>query len=164
MVENPAAALDAGEIEEAVIGQIDDGRLVGHRGHFHRKLGAAGNAVGDVGLELAGIALLAVRADIGQRDEGRGSLADGGDGPGLAVEAGQPAMQGVGAVIGRQLKARAIQFERAVRDPVGVAADGRAKEAPDREIAGEIVAAEDDIGETPGTIRRKDRLQRRAIA
>ena len=73
-------------------------------------------------------------------------------------------MQRVGAVIGRQLKACAIQFERAVRDPVGVAADGSAKETPDREIAREILAAKDDIGQTAGSVRREDRLQRRAIA
>ena len=72
-------------------------------------------------------------------------------------------MQRVGAVIGGQLKSRAIQFERAVRDPVGVASDGSAKETPNREIACEIIAAKDDIGQASGSIRREDRLQRRAI-
>ena len=73
VVENAAAiGLDAGEIEEAVIGQVDDGRLVGHRGKRHRKFRGAGNAVGEAGRERAGIAFLAVRADIGQRDERRG--------------------------------------------------------------------------------------------
>src|SRR4029079_6221956 len=73
-------------------------------------------------------------------------------------------MQGVDPVIGGQLKALAIERERPVRDPVGVAADGRAKETPDRDIPCEILAAKDDIGEAPGAIRREDRLQRRAIA
>ena len=41
VVENSAIGLDAGKVEETVVGQIDDGRLVGHRNHFHRKLGAA---------------------------------------------------------------------------------------------------------------------------
>ena len=72
-------------------------------------------------------------------------------------------MQRIGAVIGGQLKALAIQFERAARDPVGVAPDRGAEEAPNREIACKIIAAEDHIGKAPGPVRREDRLQRRAI-
>ena len=72
-------------------------------------------------------------------------------------------MQRVGAVIGGQLKTRAIQFERAVRDPVGVAPDGSAKETPDREIARKVIAAKHHVGNSSGAIRREDGLQRRAI-
>src|SRR4051794_30184835 len=103
MVENTAAPLHSCEVEEAVVGKIDDGRLVGHRGEDYRKLAAAGNAVGNVGLHSARITFLAVGADIGQGEERRGSFAYGRDGPGLAIKTCQPAMQRVGAVIGGQL-------------------------------------------------------------
>ena len=72
-------------------------------------------------------------------------------------------MERVGAVIGGQLKPVAIQLERAVRDPVGIAPDRRAEKAPNRNIAGEIVPAEHHIRKAPGAIRHEDRLQRRAI-
>src|SRR6478609_6399441 len=71
-------------------------------------------------------------------------------------------MQRVDAVIGRQLKARAIQFEGATRDPVGIASHGGTKEAPDREVACEILATEHDVGKAPGAIRREDGLYCRA--
>ena len=45
-------------------------------------------------------------------------------------------------------KRLAVELERTVGDPVGVAPDGRAKETPQRDITVEIIAAEDDIGET----------------
>ena len=158
MIQNTAAGLDARKIEEAVIGQVDDRRLVGLRrergGEFH----AAGNAIGDAGLQPAGIAFLTVQTDIGQRDERRGLLARGRDRPVLAIETLQTAVKRVGAVIGRQLKAMAVQFERAVRDTVGITPDRRAEEAPKRDITFEVIAAKDDVGNAAGAIRREDRL------
>src|SRR5712664_2219 len=161
MIQNAAAAsLDAGKIEEAVIGQIDDRRLVGLGRERRRKFHAAGNAVSDAGLQPAGIALLAIRAVIGQRDEGRGLLSQGGNGPALAVETCQTAVKRVGAVIGRQLKAMAIQLERTVRDAVGITTDRGAEETPNRDITFKVIAAEDDVGKVAGAVRREDGLQR----
>ena len=71
-------------------------------------------------------------------------------------------MQRIGAVIGRQLEALAIQFECGVRDPVGVAPNRGAEDTPDREIACKIIAAKDDIGKASHAIRHEDRLQCRA--
>src|SRR5712664_2379905 len=116
MIQNAAAAgLDAGKIEEAVIGQVD---------------------------------------------EGRGLLTQGGNGPALAVETCQTAVKRVGAVIGRQLKAMAIQLERTVRDAVGITTDRGAEETPNRDITFKVIAAEDDVGKVAGAVRREDGLQR----
>ena len=53
-----------------------------------------------------------------------------GDGPSFAIETRKPAMQRVDAVIRGQLKMLAIEFERRIRDPVGIAPDGSAEKAP----------------------------------
>src|SRR5712664_1501945 len=164
MIQNAAAAsFDARKIEEAVIGQIDDGRLVGLGRERRRKFHGAGNAVSDAGLQPAGIAFLTVRAVVGQRDEWRGLLPQGRDGPVLAVETRQTAVKRVSAVIGRQLKAMAIELERTVRNTVGITTDRRAEETPNRDITFKVVAAQDDVGKMAGAIRREDSLQRRAI-
>src|SRR6266849_2779392 len=164
MIQNAAAAsLDAGKIEEAVIGQIDDRRLVGLGRERRRKFHGAGNAVSDAGLQPAGIAFLAIPAVVGQRDEWRGLLTQGRDGPVLAVETCQTAVKRVTAVIGRQLKAMAIQLERTVRDTVGITTDRRAEETPNRDITFKVVAAQDDVGKMARAVRREDGLQRCAI-
>ena len=72
-------------------------------------------------------------------------------------------MKRVGAVIGRQLKAVAIQLERTVRDAVGITTDRRAEETPNRDITFKVIAAEDDVGKVAGAVRREDGLQRCAI-
>src|SRR6266850_1464002 len=164
MIQNAAAAsFDARKIEEAVIGQIDDGRLVGLGRERRRKFHGAGNAVSDAGLQPAGITFLAIRAVIGQRDEGHGLLTQAGNDPALAVETCQTAVKRVGAVIGRQLKAMAIQLERAVRDAVGITTDRGAEETPNRDITFKVIAAKDDVGKVASAVRREDGLQRCAI-
>src|SRR6266581_1021014 len=164
MIQNAAAAsFDARKIEEAVIGQIDDGRLVGLGRERRRKFHGAGNAVSDAGLQPAGIAFLTVRAVVGQRDEWRGLLPQCRDGPVLAVETCQTAVKRVSAVIGRQLKAMAIELERTPRDTVGITTDRRAEETPNRDITFKVIAAQDDVGKMAGAVRREDSLQRRAI-
>ncbi len=82
-----------------MVGQIDDGRFAGHRGECDRKLSATGDAVGDLSFKPAGIAFLAVRTDIGQRDKRRRVFTYVRDRPGFAIEASQAAMQRVGAVV-----------------------------------------------------------------
>ena len=87
-------------------------------------------AIADANIQPGGISLLAVGADIGERHARLGAVLDLGDLPQLAVKAVRPAMKRMLAVIGRQLHRIAIENEARVRDTVGVAADGRAEEAP----------------------------------
>ena len=82
----------------------------------------------------------------------------------LRSKPARSAMQRVAVVIGGQLKALSVEIEGAVRDPVGVAPDGCAKEVPNRDIAGKVITPKHDIGNSSGTIRNEDGLKRRAIA
>ena len=66
------------------------------------------------------------------------------------------------AVVGRQLHYIAVENEARVRDTVGVAADGRAKEPPVAEITFQLVMPEHDVIAATFLVRHHQRLERRA--
>ena len=69
-------ARPAGQVEVAVMGQVDHRRLVGLRLVGDDQLVAVGQDVGDDGLEVSGVALLAVPAEVGEPDADAGRVAD----------------------------------------------------------------------------------------
>ena len=130
VIEDVLARRRAFQIEETVVGQVDDRGAVGTGFKTDRQFGRPRQAIADADIQLARIALLAVGADIGERYARLGAFLNVGDLPQLPVEAVRPAMQRMPAVIGCQLHRSAVENEARVRDTIGVAADGRAKEAP----------------------------------
>jgi len=94
---------------------------------------------------LAGVALLAVFADVGEL---YGLAVVDGDVltlPELFVEPDLAAVQMVGRVVGGELVFVSVDRERAVGDAVAVAADGRAHVAGVVDPAFECVVAEGDV-------------------
>src|SRR5262249_25589771 len=80
----------------------------------------------------------------------------------LAVKAVEATMQGVRSVVGGELHLRAIEHKARIGNPVGVAADGRAKKAPFRQIPRQIVIAEHDVVAGTTRVGSYQRLQGRA--
>ena len=135
MIENARARRGAFEIEEAVVGQVDDRGAVGAGCEADRQSPKAPSGDTDANVQSAGIPLLAVGADIGKRHARLSAVLDLGDLPELPVKAVRPAMKRMLAVVGRQSHHIAVENEARVRDTVGIAADGRAEEPPVAEVA-----------------------------
>ena len=66
LVAEDVARAVAGQVEVAVVGQVDRRRLVGRRGVVDPQLVLVGQRVDDRDVEVARIAFLAVRAEVGQ--------------------------------------------------------------------------------------------------
>ncbi len=84
------------------------------------------------------------------------------DVPELLVEPLRPAVERVRAVVRRYMTGLAVEHERAARDAVGEAADGRPEILPLGEVLGEAGMAEDDVGGNTARVGDDERLQRRA--
>ncbi len=134
---------------------------VGRRAILDRQPVVLAQRIGGVDRQRAGIAHLAVRADVAQRDVPRRTAAAVDDLPQLLVEACRAAVERVGAVVDRHLIRLAVEREPAPGDPVGEAPDGRAEILRVVEIVLEVVIAERDVGKVPGAIGQDQRLQRR---
>jgi len=72
-------------------------------------------------------------------------------------------MQRIGAVVGRELIALAVDLEAALGDAVGKTPHGGAEEAPEGDIAVEVFPPQHHVGELSGAIGRENRLNSRAI-
>ena len=132
---------DAGEVPVRVVGEIDDGGGVRARAVIDAQR-VAGELVRDVDRERPRVAHLAVGAHVAQR-EARVVRID--DRPHVCVEAVRSSVQRVLPVVLRQLVPDSVEDERPVRDPVRVAADGRAAEVRTRDVLVERVVAEHDV-------------------
>ncbi len=151
------------QIEDSVIGEVNDGRLARRRLETDGEPAAFIERVADAGIERAGITRLAIRTAVGEDDLGPWSAADGHDLPQLLVKPLAPAVERIALVIERQLIGLAIHGELAPADAVGIAADRAAEEIRPREIIGKLVIAEQHIGLPAITIGAGQRLQCRAI-
>ena len=163
MIENIAGRAGAGQIEEAVIGEIDDRGAIGPRRHVEREFHRPGQAPGHLDLQHAGIALFTIGAGTRKGYCRTRALLDPDNPPVVAIETLGPAMQRIGPVIGRELHHGAVEREARARNTIGIASDGRAKILPPGNISIERVMTEHDVVAAAGGIRHQQRLQRRAI-
>ena len=67
MIENIPARARAGQIEKAVIGEIDHGGTIGPRRHVEPEFHRSGKTPGHLHFQRAGIAFLAIGAGVGKR-------------------------------------------------------------------------------------------------
>jgi hypothetical protein len=154
----------AGDVEQGVIGQVDDGRLVGGRAVGDRQVVGLIQGVGRRGGERAGIAFLAVGADMGEGDRGDRAALDVADLPDLLVEALDPAVQGGDAVVVQgQLVGLAVEHEPALADAVGEAADRGPEIAGVPGVGLGVLEAQGDVGLGPVAAGRDQRLQGGAV-
>ncbi len=157
---NTAAAL-TGQVEIGVVGEVHDGGGVRRRAVVDAELAVAGERVTDHRLKRPRIALLAVRAGIGQLHGriGVASIAHDASRPHLVAEARRPSMQVKRRAIPGELIRRTVQGERSARDAVGVTAGDGAEVGVAFQVIREVVEAQHDVRRPPGTVRRLDRLQ-----
>ncbi len=146
MAEDVAPAL-ALEVPIGVVGQVDDGRLVGRGLVADLELVRVGQRVNDRDGEVPGEALLLVLTEIAQPDAGAVLRLDGLAGPDNLVEALDPAMEGVRVVVRGQLVFDPVQRESRLADAVPVAADDGPEIGVRAEIALEIVEPQIDVGQ-----------------
>ncbi len=92
MIENIPARPRTGQIEKAVIGEIDHGGAIGPRRHVEHKLHRPGKTPGHLHFQRAGISFLAMSAGVGKRHGRMISIFDRDNPPVAAIEALQPAM------------------------------------------------------------------------
>ena len=135
MIENVLARARTGQIEKAVVGEIDHGRPIGPRRHVERQLHRSGQAPGHLHVERAGITLFAVGAGMRECHGRTVAVLDRDNPPVAAIETFQPAMQRVGPIVDRELHLAAVEHEARAGDAVGIAADGGPEELPPGEIA-----------------------------
>src|SRR5215470_914936 len=105
MVEHIPAALHAGEIEETVMGEVDDRRTVRHRLERDREGSIARQRVCDARAQRSGKAPLPVGTGKGERSQGRRAVVERLDAPQLAVEPVRTAVKAVRPIVGWKLDA-----------------------------------------------------------
>jgi hypothetical protein len=120
MVKNGAAFR---QVPVGVVRDVDDSGFVGCGGVIEAEHVVIGEGVDDGGGERAGITFLAVGADVGETDRGALFAADDLGFPDDFVEASEPAVEVVGAVVGGQRVCPAVEGESAPGDAVGIAPD-----------------------------------------
>jgi hypothetical protein len=112
----------AGEVEVGVLRQVHHGRLVGGRGVIEAQGVVVGHGVNRLHRELAGVTFLAIGASVGQLQRRAELALVAGRLPDALVEAFQPAVQGVGIVVGGEGVFLTLQGELALGDAVAVTA------------------------------------------
>ena len=147
----------AGEVEVGVLRDVDRRRLVGLRVVVDDQRVGVGERVGHRQLQRAGVALVAVLA--GQRELQRGAVGalDRRRRPHQLVEALEPAVQRVDAVVGGELVGLAVERERRAADAIAVAADDGAEVRRVLHVVLDAVVAEDDVAERAGLVRHLQR-------
>ncbi len=152
----------ARQVPIGMVGDVRDRRPVGRRDIFDAEVVLIIERIDRIDRHRAGIALVAVGADIAQRDRGGRPALDRGHFPQDLVETERTAVQRVRAIVDRRLPRLAVELEAPARQPVGEAADGRSEILGLVDIVGEIVIAERDIGLLAVAVGHHHRLQRRA--
>ncbi|VVT19327.1 hypothetical protein SPHINGO391_460096 [Sphingomonas aurantiaca] len=153
----------AAQIEDRVVGHVDDRRLVGLRVIADAEIAGFVERVRHRDVKRAGIARIAVGAAMAEHQRRGGAALGRDDRPGDLVEAVAAAVQRIGLVVERELIGLAVEREAATRDPVGVAADRHAEEVGMIDIGSEVVIAEHDVGDLAVAVGAHQRLQRRAV-
>ena len=109
----------AGEIEVGVLRQVEDGGLVGGGGEIKTQAMIVGQGINGFDTEVARVAFFAVLAQVIQGQGRRGRRAGLRRLPNLLVETLESAMEGVGAIIGRQRISDALQLKGGLGDAIG---------------------------------------------
>jgi hypothetical protein len=123
VLENIAVTTRSGEIEERVIGDVDDRRPIRGGAVLDGQLVALAQRISRGRLQRAWIAAGTVPTHIAQRNACRRAAAHLVDVPQCLVEALHPAVQMIGAVVGLERVRSIVQGELAVRNAVGVTPD-----------------------------------------
>ena len=145
---NVAVAL-AGQIEIRMLGKIERRGFVGGGFVIHNQLVVVGQSIGNFYFEVTRIPFLAVLAQIAESNSDAFSVLELLGLPELFVEPVRSAMQGVRAVIFGQGIFRAVESERGIGNPVGVAADDGAEVGGILEISVNLVVAENNAPRLP---------------
>ena len=126
-------------------------RLVGLGGVIEPQLIRLAQRVADRHLEITGVSLFAVAAQVTQLERVQVRVPDLPDG---LVESLQAAVQRVLTVVLRQLVLRAVQGEAAVGDAVAIASHDGSEVGVYLEVAVQAVESEDHVGELAVPVRR----------
>ena len=151
-------AVFARQVEIAVIGDIDDRRLIRLRLVFDCEHVIVAERVDRADVELAGVTAGPVRARVGEYGACRRSALCGLQLPDNLVEAVQATVEMVGPVVGLEGVLVAVQGEAAVGDAVGIAAHRSAEILRLGEIFGRRRVAEHDVAAHALPVRHGQRL------
>ena len=154
MIEDVAAS---GEIEITVLCEVDDRRLVGRRVVVDRQRVRRRQRVRDCDVQRSRISFVSVLALERVGDTDVSAALERLGAPQLLVESFHAAVQMIRSVVRREMERRAVQRERALRDPVAVSADDRAEVRRPLEIVIQPVEPEDDIVKMVAAVSRLDR-------
>lgn len=154
----------ARQVPICVVRQIDDRGPIGRGAVFDAQFVGFVELILGGHRQFAGKPLVAIGADQLQRDRGRWSRARGHDRPVAFVEPVEPAVQGVGAVIGTDLILATIKREAPTRNAVGDPSDRRAEILRAVQIFVQRGMAERDIGKPAFPVPHGHRLNRGAVS
>ncbi|MCY1172408.1 hypothetical protein D9M73_125430 [compost metagenome] len=149
------------EIEDRVVGEVDDRRRVAGRIIVDRHIAGVIERVSGGDRQRAGITLVARCTRQREGDARGGAGGDRDDAPGQFIEALGPAVQRVAFVVLGELDALAIKREASAGNAIGIAANACTPEIGMIDIALQIVIAEFDIGKLAVPVGGLQRLQRR---
>jgi len=145
-----------------VVGKVDDGLAIGGGAEVHAEGVVLGEGVDGGDREVAGEALLAVLAEVGEL-EGGAELAGHRTGrPGDLVEA-LAAVQAVLAVVDRQAELLPVEGEAALGDAVAVAPDEAAEVGALRRVVVQVVEPEHHVVEVAARVRHVQRHHGAAV-
>nr|GEU28271.1 hypothetical protein [Tanacetum cinerariifolium] len=146
----------AGQVEVRMIGQVDRRGPVGHRVEGDAQLVIGAQFVNHRGVQVAGVALLAVGAQVTENQAGRLGGAEGFGGPQAAVKTIDAAVQVVGAVVLIQVVLLAVQRKAGIGDAVAVAADQGAEIVRFAQVGRHVVEAAHHVGQLAVAVRHVD--------
>src|SRR5439155_4424797 len=119
--------------------------------------------VGDDGFQVAWVALLAVPAQVSELQRGAAWTGKGAGRPDHLVEAAQPAVQVVLAVVPRQRVRPSAEREAAPGDPIRVPPDDCPEIEARPEVAVQVVVPEYHVVQAPAAIGHAERNDGRAV-
>lgn len=141
MIDNGACS---GEVKVAVVGQVHHGGLIGGCAVLNFEGVVVCEGVGDLSCECAGVTFVAIGTGVGEVN----TLSSfGGFGvPDHLVEAVQPAVKVVGAVVGGECVGLAIEFKLTVSNAVAVSANNSTEVGGGAFISVERVVSQHNVG------------------
>ena len=146
-------ALARRQVEVGMLRQVHRGGRVGDRPIVDQQFIVVGERIGHPRRQAPRVSLFPRRALVSETSAGAILANPGFECPEHLVEAADPSVQVVVAVVPRQFVAHAVEFEAAAGDAVGVAADDRAEVGAVPQITVEVDEAEGDIAGGSGAVR-----------
>ena len=153
LVFEDVGALARRQVEVGVLRQVHRGGRVGDRPIVDQQFIVVGERIGHPRRQAPRVSLFPRRALVSETSAGAILANPGFECPEHLVEAADPSVQVVVAVVPRQFVAHAVEFEAAAGDAVGVAADDRAEVGAVPQITVEVDEAEGDIAGGSGAVR-----------